>query len=77
MWLRNMCFRYVNQGVTGDVRVHTASPDMVGANSSHIDIRVKRKLDLSQDELQLTVAGNGTSLDVQICGSLRMLLMAY
>lgn len=77
LWLRSYCFRWVNQGVTGDVRMHGASPDMFGGNGSHLDIRVKRKLDLSQDELQLTVQGNGTFLTVEVCGMLRMLLMAY
>ncbi len=77
LWLRQYCFRWVNQGVTGDVSVKSSGNDILGGNGSHVDIRVKRKLDLSQDELILTVSGNGSSLNLEICGMLRMLLMAY
>ncbi len=75
LWLRAWTFNWVNQGVTGDVRMHTACPDLLGANPSHLDIRVKRKLDLSQDELILTVFGIGGDLNCEITGMLRMLLM--
>lgn len=76
MYLRQYCFQVTSHGTAGSVDVHALSPDLVGANGSHIDIRVKRKMDLSQDELLLTVSGFGAGLDVKICGMLRMLWMS-
>jgi len=77
LWLRHYCFQYVAEvdGTSGAVTHLTGMQDFVNYPDPHVDIRVKRKLDLSQDELLLTVAGQGTSMDVSFCGSLRMLLL--
>jgi len=77
LWLRHYCFQYVTtvDGTSGDVIYLTGMQDFIEAPDPHVDIRVKRKLDLSQDELLLTVAGQGTSMDVSFCGGLRLLLL--
>jgi len=79
LWRKSYCFRWVMtaHASVGSLEYKPSSPDLVGSNSSHVDIKVKRKLDLSQDELLLSISGTGASLAVQAIGTLRMLLMAY
>jgi len=76
LWLRHYCFKYVTAVDAGnEVIFITGMQDFVDKPDPHVDIRVKRKLDLSQDELLLSIAGSGTSMDVDMCGGLRMLLL--
>ncbi len=76
LWMRHYCFHYVIQGDLGEpANAITGMQQFVTAPDSHIDVRVKRKLDLSQDELLLSIASSGTSNAVTMCGGLRVLMM--
>ncbi len=79
LWLRMWTLSWVVQGaIAPTVTVVDGGDVLTGAYDPYVDVKAQRKLDLSQDELLLSFAGQGTPTTLSCLVHVQMrLLLKY